>query len=158
MSNARSTYGLMLSDLLGRLDARPRSNLDPLSRAYKAFAEIASTPQMWPLDDVLYEMLLEVAGFDLTDPEHLQAALWATSLLVAGDPSYDGLFCGHDGSPTLFCNFLDDSDPDSQYLAVMDLAQQGAFDTIYATRKHRCAAHGIDDTGDTGEAGQADVA
>lgn len=150
MTAPRSVYGQLLDDLVTRLTQHAESDLVPRARAFIAFQGIASTPCMWPLDDILFEMLLTATGLDLSDVEHLHAAHWATTLLVAGDPSYDGLWCGHGDTPSILCDLRGDLESDEQYGQVMDLAASGAFDAIYDLRRGRCEDYGIDDTGPDG--------
>jgi hypothetical protein len=147
MSPPRSTYGRALNDLVTNLGRYSALDIEPTQRAFAVFVEIATTPLMWPLDDVLYELLLSTAGFDLTTAEHLHAALWATALLVAGDPSYEGLYCGHGETPSSLCALNTDTDLDGQYCAVMDLAHDGEFDHLYELRKIRCAHYGVEGLG-----------
>lgn len=147
MTDARSPYGQALSELMDRLTTYAAVDLTHDRRAFAVFFEIASTPCLWPMDDILYELLLTAAGFDLTDADHLHGALRATALLVGGDPNYDGLYCGHGDSPSLLCALDSDMDPDAYCLEVMDLAQGGTFDAICFVRALRCEQYGIDDTG-----------
>jgi len=149
VSGPRSNYGRALDDVVERLGRSAEVAIDPSARAFLVFMEIATTPLMWPLDDVLYEFLLATAGFDLTDANDLHGALWATALLVAGDPSYnfsDGLRCGHDHDrASLFCALLRDTDLDADYCRVMDLADDGTFQFLERRRAQKCIELDIDD-------------
>lgn len=125
------SFGRVHSDLFDRL-VWTRHNRPHEQLIYWAFHELASTPGLWPLDDVYLELLLSTAGFNLAEAGDVGAASWVLSMLVAGDPTYGGLYCGHGDEPSALCALRENlGEVDEQYCGVMDLQREGSFDDIY---------------------------
>jgi hypothetical protein len=118
--------------------------LPPEQWAFAVFVEIAGTPQVWPLDDVVYEMLLGTGGFDLSQGDHVHAALWTTALLVAVGPHYGGLYCGHGPEPSAFCEASDAANLDALYAAATDLTDEASIAPLRIQLERRCVAFGLE--------------
>ena len=99
----RTPEGVLLSNLMDRLAVHVGDDeisvCDWANDCITAFADLPE--QLWPMDDWFFEMLLEIAGFDLTWSRDLEvAAEIGAYLRGTGLVSF---ICSHGDQPSELC-------------------------------------------------------
>jgi hypothetical protein len=143
-----TAYGAAMLDLVDRLSAlAERYELELEEHGRWAFCELASTPHLWPLDDVWLEVLLTWAGFELDDPDDLHQALGVVRTLLGADPDEALLFCGHGDEPSHLCAIFDELDLDDVEENAAACRSDGTFDPLFEVRQLRLTRFGDDPRG-----------
>lgn len=97
--------------------------------------ELLATPFVWPLDDYLYEMLLEFSGLCLDDADSLQFGVSITCFLLGADGLE--LQCSHGANPSPLCKRISSIEDPDAFRAGQAALSSHTIQTARAMRKMR---------------------